>query len=307
VTRGSIWALSLLVLGVLFAWPLPTGWFRSMFPGVRPFGHDPNVVAGVAVFLVALLWAIWRRPPTRHPDGTPIAASRLVNWLVVTCSVGGPLVGWYLYDAFSPGDIYMRPVVFGVGAALFSLLVFIGYAAFHVLVRRPGRAALLAVVYPATLVLAATIGPRWVTSRPPVPDTIVHSALPNGRLVKSSTALPELPPSNAFDGRADTVWGSGGFAPAWIEIDLGRPSTITQIRLLVAQSPAGETIHRAIGISSSGKEGQLAEFRGVTTEGDWLTVTLTTPVFDIQSIRITTLASPSWVAWRQIEIVTDPP
>lgn len=296
--RPFIGVLILLTLGVLLAFPLPVEWLQSMWP---PAGALRGI-GGMTTFVVALVMAIWRRPPTRRPDGTLVVASRLVNWVALLCAVGGPVIGWYAFFTFTPGDKYGWLLFYGLAVGLFGLVLFSAYSAFYVLTVRPGQAALLAVAYPALLLVLATAGPHWVVPRPPVAEAIVESRLTDGRLVRASRASPVGPPGYAVDGRADSAWNAGTHALAWIEIDLGKPSTITEIRLLVAQSPTGETHHQVIGISSTGSEHLLAEFRGVTRDGEWLTQVLTTPLADVRSVRITTMASPSWVAWSEIEV-----
>lgn len=299
--RPSLGMLTLLGLGLLLAFPLPVEWLQSMWP---PAGAIRGV-GGMTVLVVALVTAIWRRPPSRRPDGTSVVASRLVNWVALLCAVGGPVIGWAAFFAFTRGDLFGRDAIVGmVGLAvgLFGLVLFSGYSAFHVLTGRPGQAAILAVAYPALLLALALAGPRWVVSRPPLADAITENRLADGRLVRASRASPDEPPAKALDRRVDTAWNAATHAPAWIEIDLGKPSTIKEIRLLVAQFPDGETYHQIIGISSTGSVQPLAEFRGFTRDGDWLTQSLATPVADVRSVRITTLVSPSWVAWNEIEL-----
>jgi hypothetical protein len=299
----SVGMLTLLTLGVLLAWPLPIGWLLSILPpDLSAASHDVNWIGGLTVLLVALVVAIWRRPPPRRPDGTSIVATRLVNWLALLCVVGGPVVGFAAFEALTPGDIYGRLLVLGLAVGLFGLALSGGYSAFLVLTGRPGQAAILAVAYPVLLLSLALMGPRWTTTRPPMAEVIVETTLDDGRLVRASRASPAGPPAYALDGRADSAWNAGTFAPAWIEIDLGAPATITGVRLLVSQSPAGETIHEVIGISPTGIVRPITDFRGVTRDGDWLTHVLTTPALDIQVVRVATRVSPSWVAWREIDI-----
>ena len=119
-------------------------------------------------------------------------------------------------------------------------------------------------------------------------------------------------PGNAFDGRAATIWTAGDRPlPQWIEIDLGAPITVATLRLLVWQATPGNTLHRVTGGGTSGTETLLAEFRGSTRDGEWLTQALTTPRAGIRYVRVTTLESPSIVAWREIQVLapgaTPPP
>jgi F5/8 type C domain len=142
----------------------------------------------------------------------------------------------------------------------------------------------------------------------------------HGRFVVLATQKPEInialgqpasassdaagPPSYATDGLAETLWNAGTFAPQWIQIDLGAPSTIRRIKLIVAQTPAGYTDHQVWirGASPGAPEQLLHEFKGDTTDSETLDYTPTTPVAGVRYIRVETTTSPSWVAWREIEI-----
>jgi hypothetical protein len=45
------------------------------------------------------------------------------------------------------------------------------------------------------------------------------------------------------------------------------------------------------------------KFKGVTTDSDLLTFRLPEPLKGIRYIRIETTSSPSWVSWREIEVI----
>jgi hypothetical protein len=109
----------------------------------------------------------------------------------------------------------------------------------------------------------------------------------------------------AVDGDAGTLWSSGYDAPQWIEIDLGQPYDISAIRLLISQYPAGNTLHRVLG-KGPGPDDlfyELTRFEGSTEDGQWLEFSPEEPWEGIQYIRIETVASPSWVSWREIEVI----
>jgi hypothetical protein len=75
------------------------------------------------------------------------------------------------------------------------------------------------------------------------------------------------------------------------------------VRLSISQYPAGETEHRIYGRSAPGGPLTLLEtLRGPTTDPDVLDVTPATPWAQIRFLRIETVASPSDVAWREIEV-----
>lgn len=140
------------------------------------------------------------------------------------------------------------------------------------------------------------------------PDPCDSSFLPpeNIALRKSATAsqsLAEGPPSKAVDGNKDTSWQSGGDAPQWVEIDLGRPYKIEGISLFVDQSPEGNTTHRILGKKNDGDAfNELYVFSGNTAFGDELNHQFETPLESIRYIRVETTESPSWVSWQEIEV-----
>lgn len=304
---SSLGALSLVTLGGLLALQLPVEWLVAPLPvDIARQAHDVGWIGALTILIVALVMAIRQRPPTRLSDGTSVLESRLVTWIALLCVVGGPAFTVVTFGA-SSNDLSLRPAVFGLPVGLFGVVLFSGYWAFHTVSGRPRTAAILALAYPALLVAAAN-GSHWVVSTPaPQPAAVVENILPDGRVVRASAASPGQLPANALDGRANTAWHAARHPPAWIELDLVEPSTVAEIKLLVAQSPGGETTHQVIGVNSTGGEATLAEFRGVTQDGQWLIQALTPPAVDIRTVRITTLASPSWVAWSEIEVVTQVP
>jgi len=62
-----------------------------------------------------------------------------------------------------------------------------------------------------------------------------HGNLALRQTTSTSNSEAKRPSKYAVDGNTSTDWGSGDFPPQWIEIDLGAPATITEIRLLVTQ------------------------------------------------------------------------
>jgi hypothetical protein len=124
-----------------------------------------------------------------------------------------------------------------------------------------------------------------------------------GRPAVASSSLRGAKPGKAVDGDADTIWSAGVGPPAWIRIDLGAPQPVGQIRLQVSQFPAGKTHHTvSCSVSPDGPERILADLFGRTQDLDVLTITLDQPV-TCRLLLIETLASPSWVAWREIEVL----
>jgi hypothetical protein len=124
-----------------------------------------------------------------------------------------------------------------------------------------------------------------------------------GKPVTASKALAGLPPHQAVDGIFSTWWGAGDFAPQWIEVDLGAAYTIAQIRLSISQDPEGNTLHQVWGRGPGEEARLLHEFDGMTRGDQVLEYTPPDPWHGIQFIRIVTVSSPSWVSWREIEVI----
>ena len=140
------------------------------------------------------------------------------------------------------------------------------------------------------------------------PDPCVAVEIPNDNLAygKPATAsrnLMEEPPSNAVDDNAGTQWGAGGDPVQWIQVDLQGVYRVTEIRLMVAQYPAGNTVHRVqVRASDSEEYRTVHEFNGPTGDNDWLVFEPDEPLANVSQIRIQTISSPSWVAWKEIQV-----
>ncbi|HET7088577.1 MAG TPA: discoidin domain-containing protein [Anaerolineae bacterium] len=122
----------------------------------------------------------------------------------------------------------------------------------------------------------------------------------------SASRSAQSPAEKAVDGNTETFWGAGDFAPQWIEVDLGESYTIAELRLLVGQSPDGETVHQVLvrGPGTRDAYEVLHTFSGVTLDLQWLTLTMSEPVQGIRYVRIETKSSPSWVSWGEIEVIS---
>jgi hypothetical protein len=125
------------------------------------------------------------------------------------------------------------------------------------------------------------------------------------KAVRYSAALPGYTGELAVDGDPGTLWNSGQDPVQWIEIDLGAVYNIQSIRLIISQYPAGMTVHRvrARGPNPEDPYVTLHSFEGVTSEENPLFFAPEAPWQGLRYIRIETLQSPSWVAWREVEIV----
>ncbi|HEU5280228.1 MAG TPA: discoidin domain-containing protein [Gaiellaceae bacterium] len=123
-----------------------------------------------------------------------------------------------------------------------------------------------------------------------------------GRPVVASAEQTTEPAAYAVDGDVTTSWIAGDFAPQWIEIDLGATFSIAAIRLGVNQFPNGDTVHAVLGRPPGGSYRELHVFRGRTTSGELLEYVPQASWEGIRYLRVETRASPSWVAWREVEV-----
>lgn len=136
-------------------------------------------------------------------------------------------------------------------------------------------------------------------------ETVARNLALN-RPVKDSREIAGNAGSHAVDGDSGTFWSAGDDAPQWIEIDLGKPYDIDAVRLLTSQYPEGDTVHRVMGKGAGADDvfHELTRFESSTEDGQWLEFSPTQPWSDIRYIRVETLASPSWIAWREVEVIT---
>lgn len=122
----------------------------------------------------------------------------------------------------------------------------------------------------------------------------------------TASATREGAAANAFDGSPGTAWLSGSDPPQWIEVDLQQPATIGAVRLVVAQYPAeGATTHRVWTRGpADGDPYVLREtLAGTTRDGQSLETRAGTPWAGVRFVRVETTQSPSWAAWKEIEVL----
>lgn len=125
------------------------------------------------------------------------------------------------------------------------------------------------------------------------------------KTARVSSAIGDQVGAYAVDGDVATAWNSGGFPLQWIQVDLGRSYDIAEIRLTVEQTPPGQTIHVVYGQGegTGGAFDQLHIFSGTTASFDVLIFAPPEPLRGIRTVRIETTTTPSWVGWREIEVV----
>ena len=145
------------------------------------------------------------------------------------------------------------------------------------------------------------------------PDPCVAADVPDPNLAfrartRASAAVPGEPAQQAVDGDEATIWNSGAGPTQWIEVRPDGHRPVVATRLLVSQWPAGATRHEiAIRRRGSDAFAVVHVFAGRTRDGDWLTWRPDRPLRGVTAVRITTLESPSWVAWREVQVLSDTP
>jgi hypothetical protein len=146
---------------------------------------------------------------------------------------------------------------------------------------------------------AATVDLRQLTAGP----------LRKARVrARASNSWDKYTPDKAFDGLS---WNAGGYAPQWLEADLGGPTQIATILLMVNQFPAGETTHEVwISGEPIGEDRTKAKlvhnFRANTDAGERLKFDLPKDLF-ARYVQIRTTQSPSWVAWAEVDLLVGRP
>ena len=148
--------------------------------------------------------------------------------------------------------------------------------------------------------LPSTYGYQWQQCGP-LDQAVENVAF--GKPATSSEYAPDHPAHDAVDGDFFSYWGAF-FPPEWFEVDLLAPYPLNKVRLSIAQSPDGFTVHRVLvkGPQPDDSYRELVGFSGATVDqqvlewsvaGSW--------VEGVQFVRVETSTSPSWVAWREVE------
>ncbi|OYU82747.1 MAG: hypothetical protein CFE24_14320, partial [Flavobacterium sp. BFFFF2] len=110
-------------------------------------------------------------------------------------------------------------------------------------------------------------------------------------------------PSLAFDGILTNGWTTPAYT-GWIQVDLQGSFTINKLKLVVGQYPNGNTTHQIYAAPSIQGPWTLVEtLSGYTSSGDVLVRDYAAaPLTNIGAIKLSTLSTPSWVSWGEIEV-----
>jgi predicted amidohydrolase YtcJ len=123
--------------------------------------------------------------------------------------------------------------------------------------------------------------------------------LTTGATASASLQFGGFEAAAAIDGDIGTWWSAGDDPTQYIEIYLGVIADIHEIRLVPSQDPSGATVHRIL----DGSGGELHVLEGTTADLEEITVIPAEPWSAVTRIRIETTSSPSWVAWREVQIL----
>jgi F5/8 type C domain len=134
---------------------------------------------------------------------------------------------------------------------------------------------------------------------PPVKPVISGTKL-TVKAASASKSTPTGDPKLVFDGDVTTSWNAGDAAPQWIQLDLGEPTPVSEVLLNIEQTPNGPTTHQVLGGPTPDALKPLGTLLGVTQDGHWLELKAKTD--GVRYLKIFTTNSPSWIAWREIEV-----
>ncbi len=108
----------------------------------------------------------------------------------------------------------------------------------------------------------------------------------------ASAAQPGGEPQLAVDDRNWSAWTAGP-APQWIDIDLGAAATVSEIRLMSGPGTTPSIDLPVTGRDASGAEQLLAEFDGLSADGQWVSQPVPGgSVTGIETVRVEATAGP---------------
>ncbi|MEP2772041.1 MAG: discoidin domain-containing protein [Fulvivirga sp.] len=133
-------------------------------------------------------------------------------------------------------------------------------------------------------------------------DDIILENVATDSEIYASSSLPEEQPEMAIDGARATQWGAGAHPVQWIELDFGREIKFKRLKLVVAQHPPGETTHEIWTYNNAGIKKRIYRINDSTFNNQVIDWRLSFSIPDVRRLRLLTKKSPSWVAWKEIEV-----
>ena len=100
---------------------------------------------------------------------------------------------------------------------------------------------------------------------------------------------------------SDTIWNSGSYAPSSICIKLTEgPKYVTSVKLQAEMSPLRALVHHEIHAGLTVDTMRSVEcIKCSVSHGEWIRVAVND---NVQYVKITTISSPSYVAWKRIRV-----
>ena len=121
-------------------------------------------------------------------------------------------------------------------------------------------------------------------------------------LGSASASHDEDSAQKAIDDNVESIWNSSDFPIQWIMITLDGFYLVDSVEMIVAQTPAGQTTHEIWLGDASGSLVKYKEFVNVHTEDGQILALALSPAKVIDRVLIRTVASPSFVAWREVKV-----
>lgn len=112
--------------------------------------------------------------------------------------------------------------------------------------------------------------------------------------------------SHAVDANFRWHWACTTYAPQWIEVDLEGAFDIVEMRLGVEMTPNG-VAHHEVYYYRDGEWELVVDINEYLDDETWLVYPFESPILGVSRVRIETLSSPSWVAWKEIEMYIENP
>lgn len=97
-----------------------------------------------------------------------------------------------------------------------------------------------------------------------------------------------------------SVWFNAGyFPPQYIQIQLPTLSTVTGVYLHIDQFPDGQTHHQLFAGPTTNPTTLVTDMNNYTYQFQWINLTYSPPLINVQFLLLKTNFGPSWVSWRK--------
>ncbi|MDR2972865.1 MAG: discoidin domain-containing protein [Bacteroidales bacterium] len=132
-------------------------------------------------------------------------------------------------------------------------------------------------------------------------NTFGQELISRGKPVTASRTYNPGSPKFVNDGDIETAWNAGAHAPQWIQIDLQNNYDISSIKLIPETDRRGNTVQK-IFVSEDLKDWKEIDRFEEELVARKAVIRNYTNLLNIRGVKIETVSSPTWIAWREIEI-----